>query len=68
MRGAKKPLSVDFTSNMDEGSGLLPSELTPTPIEGVWENEIDDTDTISAEIKMANFFILKIKKLKLGPT
>jgi hypothetical protein len=36
MRGTRKPLSVDFTSNMEEGSGLLPSAFTPTPI--VWEN------------------------------
>jgi hypothetical protein len=30
IRGAKKPLVVDFTSNIADASGAVPSELIPT--------------------------------------
>jgi hypothetical protein len=49
MRGAKKPLSVDFTSNMDDGSGLLPSAFTPTPM--VWENTAELNNRAAERIK-----------------
>jgi hypothetical protein len=50
IRGIRIPLSVDFTSNMDEASGLLPSVFTPTPT--VWEKAEETKNKTAIENKM----------------